>query len=111
MADPAKRLAELSDQYANSPAFWTGNGKTGLTSWDRNGYQQYLKDQMEYKTLSNRIQGQADPDVQYGGSIGSPLMDDPATGQNNSDAFGLPAGVSGGMLAGIRQAATKRKGY
>lgn len=104
--DPvAARLAQLSQQYANAPAFLTGSGETGLSRNDAQGYSRFLNDQAEFARLTDMAGGGSGrQDVRFGGMMNQPAATafEPATGMDTSDAFGLDAGVSGAVLAGLK---------
>jgi hypothetical protein len=105
--DPRRRMQQLRARYG--PAFLTGNGETGLRSHDAQGYSQMLNDQTEYLRLAAALKGKAGPDVEYGGVIQPEVQStfSPATGEDNSDAFGLDAGISGMALQGLRESSKK----
>lgn len=110
--DPRARLAQLAQQYANAPAFWTGNGETGLSRNDAVGYSRFLNDQTEYKNLQRQLQGKGPLDVEIGESFGSPAYDTPdsyyATEEDSREAMKYPsARVTGSTLVGLRKAAQR----
>lgn len=118
--DPIARLSQLSQQYAASPAFWGTGTATGLGRGDSLGWRQMLDDEQEYMQLSNLVQGKKAPTIEYGGTIGSPLMDEEinpmATGERNP----LSGGVYKGRAVGAKgthgrlkalQALDKQAGY
>jgi hypothetical protein len=106
-SDPRRRMAQLKARYG--PAFLTGNGETGLQKHDAQGYSQMLNDQTEYLRLAAALQGKAGPNIQYGGVIEPEVQSQfsPATGEDNSDAFGLDAEIGGSALKGLRESGKK----
>lgn len=118
LADASKRLAELTQQYANAPAFWTGSGETGLSRNDAQGYSRFLNDQAEYARLSDVMGGGSGrQEVRLGAPMNQPAETafDPATGMDNSAAFdyraALPASVSGGMIQAALNKRAKVRSY
>ena len=104
---PEERMEQLKGRYG--PAFLTGNGETGLNSWDSHGYSRMLNDRLEYLRLANQVQNKPAPNVQYGGTMQADVQRTlpEATGRDNSRTFGHSALVSGSMLEGLQKAGEK----
>jgi len=112
MIDPAARLAQISTEWEQNPGRAPGgSGSTGLLSNDAQGYTQMLEQQQEFMKLQDFLSGgEGSVNTRYGGEL-DPIRGgfDPATGRDNREAFGLPAGISGGALEGITAAINKKQ--
>ena len=102
--DPTERLAQLTSQYAASPAFMGTGTATGLGRHDERGYRQMLEDSLDVERQFARLEGKQQPNVRFGGVMPSAEGQDVATGEFNplsGGSFGgemLPASVSHGVF-------------
>ncbi len=108
MIDPAARLAQISTEWDTNPGRAPGgSGSTGLLANDAQGWSSMLNQQAEAARLQDYLRGGEGTVGVRLGEEGTPFHGQlgAATGENNADAFGLNAGISGQNLLDARKKA------